>query len=263
VNEIVIKKKRLFRLSFRFAEIHNCKVLQESALSFIHSHFTEIAEDEEFLDIPQNLLIRLISSETIRVDHEYQVFMASLKWITHKAEERRQFVFEILSHVRLALVSVQLIDNAISECRDCSLKVALRSIKKDLTGGRGQLVALRVAPRLGAKKTIYIIGGSKRETTGNRNSGWTNDCIFESVIKYDIFRGEWTESAPMNVARILPGVATLFQKIFVVGGERGSQILANGEVYDPEKNVWESLPPMIVPRCEFGLCAVGGTLYAG
>lgn len=91
----------------------------------------------------------------------------------------------------------------------------------------------------------------------------------------------------MRVARILPGVATLFQKIFVVGGERGSQILANGEVYDPEKDTWDSLPPMIVPRCEFGefytdssipiffckyslailsisgLCAVGGILYAG
>lgn len=38
----------------------------------------------------------------------------------------------------------------------------------------------------------------------------------------------------MEIGRILPGVATLGGKIFVVGGERGSQILANGEVYDPQ-----------------------------
>jgi hypothetical protein len=40
----------------------------------------------------------------------------------------------------------------------------------------------------------------------------------------------------MQIGRILPGVATLGGKIFVVGGERGSQILANGEVYDPQVN---------------------------
>lgn len=38
----------------------------------------------------------------------------------------------------------------------------------------------------------------------------------------------------MEIGRILPGVASLGGKIFVVGGERGSQILANGEVYDPQ-----------------------------
>lgn len=38
----------------------------------------------------------------------------------------------------------------------------------------------------------------------------------------------------MEIGRILPGVAPLGGKIFVVGGERGSQILANGEVYDPQ-----------------------------
>lgn len=45
---------------------------------------------------------------------------------------------------------------------------------------------------------------------------------------------EWNENISMEIGRILPGVATLGGKIFVVGGERGSQILANGEVYDPQ-----------------------------
>ena len=100
---------------------------------------------------------------------------------------RRRYVFEILAHVRLALIPVKLIDSAINECRDMSLKIALRSVRKDLTGKRGQLVPLRIEikPRFGAKKNIYIIGGSKRETT----SGWTNDLTLESVIKYDIFKG--------------------------------------------------------------------------
>lgn len=38
----------------------------------------------------------------------------------------------------------------------------------------------------------------------------------------------------MTVGRILPGVASLRNCIYVVGGELGSQILANGEVYDTQ-----------------------------
>lgn len=168
----------------RFAEAHNCKELSESALSFINSHFPQICENEEILDISQQMLSLLLSSEVIRVDTEYQVFMAAMRWINHDIVQRRRYVFDILAHVRLALVPVRLIDLEVAQCRDMSLKIALRSILKDLIGKRGQLVKLRADPRLGAKKNIYIIGGSKREST----SGWTNDCIFDSVIKYDIFR---------------------------------------------------------------------------
>lgn len=61
---------------------------------------------------------------------------------------------------------------------------------------------------------------------------------------------------------MITGVAALNGKIFVVGGERGSQILANGEVYDPQNDTWQPISPMIVPRCEFGLCTLSETLYA-
>jgi len=42
----------------------------------------------------------------------------------------------------------------------------------------------------------------------------------------------------MGIGRILPGVASLNGRIFVVGGEQDSQILANGECYDPSDNAW-------------------------
>lgn len=242
----------------RFAECHNCQELSESASAFINSHFPEIAEQDEILEISSQMFSRLISSEMIRVDSEYQVFSAAMRWIKHEISNRKRFVFDILANVRLSLVSIRLIEAEIQQCRDMSLKIALRSILKDITSRRGQLTPISSNPRLGAKKSIFIIGGSKREST----SGWTNDCIFDSVIKYDIFRREWIDVAPMTIGRILPGTTVLNSKVFVVGGERGSQIFANGEVYDPITNTWENLPPMNTSRCEFGLCALGGTLWA-
>jgi len=209
----------------RFAEAHSCKELADSANSFINSHFPEVAEQEEILEISSQMFSRVISSELIRVDSEFQVFSAAMRWIKHEVSNRKRFVFDILANVRLSLVPLTLIENEIQKCRDISLQIALRSVLKDLTLRRGQLVPINANPRFGAKKSIYVIGGSKREST----SGWTNDCIFDSVIKYDIFRREWVDVAPMAVGRILPGTTVLNSKIYVVGGERGSQIFANGE----------------------------------
>lgn len=243
----------------RFAEAHHCKQLAESASNFIHSHFPQVALEDEILDIPQNLLSRILTSESLRVDSESQVFSAALRWIKHDVMQRRRYVFDVISQVRLALVPIRLIDTAVMECRDMSMKVALRSFKKDIASKRGQLVPLQVTPRICAKKSIYVIGGSRKETSSVWNP---DDCIYETVAKFDIFRREWIETAPMEIGRILPGVSSLGGKIFVVGGERGNQILANGEAYDPQNNTWSPVSPMIVPRCEFGLCALGGTLWA-
>lgn len=77
-------------------------------------------------------------------------------------------------------------ERVINDCTDSSLKVALRSIYKDLVTKKGSLVPLFVHPRACAKKDIYVIGGSKREMT----TGWnrTSESIFESVERFDTFR---------------------------------------------------------------------------
>lgn len=244
----------------RFAEAHSCETLAKSALTFVNFNFPDVALEQELLDVPHTLLIRLIASEHLRVDTEFQVFNAALRWMKHDVINRRRYIFEILSNVRLPLVPIRLIDVAVADCHDASLQVALKSIKKDLLSGRGNLVPVRVSPRICAKKSIYIIGGSRREPSNLQS--WKPDCIFETVTKYDIYRKEWSEVQPMTIGRILPGVATLGGKIYVFGGEQGSQIIANGEAYDPQTDSWEELSPMNTTRCEFGLCTLGGTLIA-
>lgn len=73
---------------------------------------------------------------------------------------------------------------------------------------------------------------------------------------------EWSEVAPISIGRILPGVALLDGKVYVVGGELESCIIANCECYDPRDNVWSSIACMEEPRCDFGLCALDNCLYA-
>ncbi|XP_046992359.1 actin-binding protein IPP isoform X1 [Schistocerca americana] len=245
---------------YRFAEGHSFEELTRFAVDFIQCHFPQVCCEEEFAELPKEDLIKFLSSELLRVDTEFQVFQAAMRWIMHDVVQRRCYVFEILSKVRLPLLSLCLLDRAISECTDSSLEVALRSIRKDLMTKRGSLVPLNVQPRMCAKKDIYVIGGSKREL----EVSWTrsSECTFNSVAKFNTFLQQWELAASMGISRILPGVTTLNGHIFAVGGEQDSQILANGEVYNPADNSWSKIASMVVPRCEFGLCALDGHLYA-
>lgn len=52
------------------------------------------------------MIVEFFSSEKIRVDTEFQVFQAALRWITRDINDRRQYVFEVLQHVRLPLLSL-------------------------------------------------------------------------------------------------------------------------------------------------------------
>lgn len=120
------------------------------------------------------------------MDSEFQVFQAAIRWITYDIVQRRRYVFEILKHVRLPLLSLCLLERSIGECGDSSLRVALKSVHNDLVSKKGSLVPLYVQPRLCAKKNIYVIGGAKRE----HSSGWHRDSesSFTSVEKFDTFR---------------------------------------------------------------------------
>lgn len=182
-----------------------------------------------------------------------------MRWIEHSVTSRRRHVFEILSYVRMPLIPSKQLDNFISECWDISLKVALTSIQRDLNNRRGSLVPLTVQPRRCARKKIFVIGGSKRELI----SSWTrSECTYQSVECYDTFENKWKQTKPMDIGRILPGIAVLNSRIYVVGGEQESQILANGEMFDPQEEIWTSIASMVIPRCEFGLCAFKDFLYA-
>lgn len=57
----------------RFAEGHNCENLEKVALSYVHRHFPQVCESEEFLDTPKDIVVQFFESEHVKVDSEFQV----------------------------------------------------------------------------------------------------------------------------------------------------------------------------------------------
>ena len=58
---------------YRFASDHNCLLLKSAAFNFISNNFVLVVSEEEFVDIPKDVLIHFLSSEQLHVDSEYQV----------------------------------------------------------------------------------------------------------------------------------------------------------------------------------------------
>jgi actin-binding protein IPP len=245
---------------YGFADDHNWTELKTAAVQYIENNFPKVCKEDEVYDLQKDTIIMFLSSENLKIDSEFQVFQAALRWINHDILGRRQFVFDILKNVRLPLLPLGLLERAITQCSDSSLRVALKSIHNDLLNRKGCLVPLNVTPRKCAKKDIYVIGGSKREL----HSVWDRglEMNYVSVEKFNTFSREWHKVPDMTVNRLVPGVASLNGHIYVVGGEEGSSILSSCERFEPQTNQWTQVASMVVSRCEFGLCALDGYLYA-
>ncbi|XP_060530091.1 actin-binding protein IPP [Cylas formicarius] len=245
---------------YLFARDHNILELKVSAIRFIEEHFPEVCKEEEIYELEKDTFIGFLGSEYLKIVSECEMFQAALKWINHDISNRKQYVFDILKKVRLPLISFSFLEQAIENCSDSSLKVALKSVRSDIANRRGCLVPLNVKPRKCAKKDIYVIGGSKREL----HSVWDRglEMSYVSIEKFDTFSRKWTKLPDMKVNRLVPGVASMNGHIYVVGGEEDSNILSSCERYDPVTKIWTSIASMLISRCEFGLCAMNGYLYA-
>jgi hypothetical protein len=68
---------------YRFASDHNCLLLKKAASSFICANFVHVSSEEEFADIPKDILLHFLSSEHLHVDSEYQVGALTIKTLMY------------------------------------------------------------------------------------------------------------------------------------------------------------------------------------
>lgn len=52
-------------------------------------------------------MVKLLRSEELRIEDEYQVFTAAMDWVLHDVPKRKKNVVEVLEPVRFPLLSPQ------------------------------------------------------------------------------------------------------------------------------------------------------------
>ena len=209
---------------------------------------------EEFFQLPLPHLIDIISSDVLDVTSEEQVYKAVMSWIRHNMEERKSHLLLVLQHVRIHLLTPNVLekvrsDDLIKSDEACG-QLVIQAMNYVLLaqGERSQMPGKRL--KMG--EVLMLVGG--------RFSG--GECS-KSVIRYDPQTRNCKMRSPMSTKRQIHGVGVLNNLLYAVGGYDGKRIINSAESYDPHTNLWSSdVAPMSVGRCGVGVAAMDGFLYA-
>ncbi|XP_075411677.1 actin-binding protein IPP isoform X2 [Tenrec ecaudatus] len=252
---------------FQFSEQIACHDLLEFTENYIHVHFLEVHSGEEFLALTKDQLVKILRSEELSIEDEYQVFLAAMQWILKDLGKRRKHVVEVLDPIRFPLLPPQRLLKYIEGVSDFNLRVSLQTLLKEYcevckSSKENKfcnfLQTSKVRPRKKARKYLYAVGGYTQLQGGR----WSESRALSCVERFDTFSQYWTTVSSLHQARCGLGVAVLGGMIYAIGGEKDSMIFDCMECYDPVTKQWTTVASLNQPRCGLGVCVCYGAIYA-
>lgn len=88
-----------------FAEQQSCYTLLDLANKYTNNHFMSVSKNQEFFHLNVKQLGNLLKSDDLNVTSEQDVFHALMSWVKSDQSIREQHIPELLSLVRLPLLS--------------------------------------------------------------------------------------------------------------------------------------------------------------
>lgn len=193
-----------------FADSLSHGSLVQAADKFINQKFAAISTCEEFMLLGYTDLVEIIRRDEINCSSEEIIFEAVMRWIKYNEAERCHLLPEVLSKVRLPLLSPQFLADSVAteelirsshKCRD------LLDEAKDyhlMPERRELLQSYRTRPRGNefVRGEIYAVGGLTK----------TGDAV-STVEIYNVEKDEWRMGEAMSMLRSRVGVAVLHNKV--------------------------------------------------
>lgn len=237
------------------ADNPNLQELRYFAEDFIDTNFYQVTQDEEFLDLPYQEVIKWLKSETINITSEIQVLETATNWTERDIESRLHVLPDLLDCVRFPLINHTQMQELFSHVKTRHVVSAVRTYLKNCDILSDDV---RSFPRKSSNKSIFVIGGFTRAKGGR----WSDAFSLKTVVKYDPFTKQWESAGNISYPRSKHGAISLNRKIYVVGGEDDLLIHNSVEIYTPQTETWSEGPSLNFPRCGLGVCTCNGKIYA-
>ncbi|XP_070581175.1 kelch-like protein 3 [Ptychodera flava] len=181
-----------------FSEIHHLEEVYNKANHLLKSRFPSITQQEEFLILDKNILQEILTFDDLNLGmkSENVVLESVIRWLNYDLISRAKHLEELLKHVRLHLVSSELLQQVRDEMYIKDNAVCCRMIEEAMpyAEDRQKLPSHLNGPRLPAS-SIYVLGGYLQSRTGG-------NCPHTLTIeRYDINQDQWKEMGklPFNL----------------------------------------------------------------
>jgi len=242
-----------------FADQHSCSELLSISSTYTAQHFEEVSQSEEYLLLPIEQLVNILSSDELNVKSEEDVFKAAMDWIEYDLPARRIHLEKVFKHVRFPLMSAKFLVGTVDKSQLIRTDSACRDLIDEaknyllLPQERGHMQGPRTKPRrpVNPYEVLFAVGG------------WCSGDAIQTVERYDPIREEWSLVESMNKRRCGVGVAVLDNMVYAIGGHDGTSYLQTVEKYDPNNNMWSTdVATTSTCRTSVGVAVLDGYLYA-
>ena len=114
----LIKKDTIFCF-LGLSKVFNLKLLEKYLVFIVENNFVAFSKTLGFRKADYKTLQTFVSSQTIHVDSEIEVFEAIVRWIEHDENSRKNLMCDLLQSVRLPLLSCEIIEHIITNNKFC------------------------------------------------------------------------------------------------------------------------------------------------
>nr|XP_058160689.1 kelch-like protein 17 isoform X3 [Dasypus novemcinctus] len=267
-----------------FADTHSCSDLLKAAHRYVLQHFVDVAKTEEFMLLPLKQVLELVSSDSLNVPSEEDVYRAVLSWVRHDVDTRRQHVPRVRLGQRRAAGGVwvgKLGASSRGEGRCVSERFrwpTTRAVAPASEEGPG---VPRTTPRLtqapfspppapGATAQLmkcvrlpllsrdFLLGHVDAESLVRHHPD-CKDLLIEALKFHLLPEQRGVLGTSRTRPRRCEGAGPV---LFAVGGGSLFAIHGDCEAYDTRTDRWHVVAAMSTRRARVGVAAVGNRLYA-
>ncbi|XP_075589145.1 kelch-like protein 28 [Dermatophagoides farinae] len=285
---------------YSFAEIMGCKDLKDFTFAFILQNFVQIFQNDEFIQLSTERVVEIISSDYLDTgdEGEHIVLAAVINWIMFDYNERRQYLSQLIEHIRFPRFNQEELINIENEYplvknEPASKDLLIEALKYHLM--KNSCFRERISRT--RQQCLIVIGGQAPKaicqceyfdfSTNKWNEficelpsrrcrsgivvhhgliyaigGFNGQCRIRSVDMFDPKSNKWTQCASLEVKRSTLGACVLNGLIYAVGGFDGTLGLQSAEVYNPITRSWRFIEPMTTRRSSVAVVTLNGLLYA-
>uniref|UniRef100_A0A1B0BXS0 Kelch-like protein diablo n=1 Tax=Glossina palpalis gambiensis TaxID=67801 RepID=A0A1B0BXS0_9MUSC len=206
----------------------------------------------------------LIMDDHLSVRSEDSVYKTVLNWVKYDQNNRKVHLIELMSYIRLPLISPPFLRNNVST--EPLLKEDPKYDKLLLDATIYQLTPINeqkcVPGRVRTKKVtecynenfhVFLLGGA------DTNNGFFN--VHNRCKVYDFYRRKLVSIANMNSRTCKNSAIALNGTVYSMGGMCGGSSLKTAERYDPINKRWDYIAPMAEARSTFPICTHNGLIY--